>query len=223
VENSLCYLQQILGQKSCGYTMNLHVLNYGGKIMRLYTLSVLIYLFLLAGCTKKPIDYLAEGRKILKTNTTDKNELNKAAEYFKAELKRNPNSLETLANLSNTYDRMNERDSSILIISEKIQTHNDALENLYIFRGMEYFVMSDYDNSIRDFKSALNFNQKNKRVYKMIVTSTIFQKFNHNGTWLGFGKKDVTDIINEVYPKNFVNKPSADEFITGDKINSITE
>jgi tetratricopeptide (TPR) repeat protein len=192
-------------------------------MMKLFNYSIIIFLILLSGCTQKPIDYLAEGRKILKTNTTDKNELNKAAEYFKAELKRNPNSLETLANLSNTYDRMNERDSSILLITEKIQTHKDALENLYIFRGMEHFVMSDYDSSIQDFKSALNFNPGNKRIYKMIVTSRIFQKYNHNGSWLNFGKKDVTNIIDKVYPKDFVNKPSVDEFIIGNKINSITE
>jgi len=191
--------------------------------MKLLIYSTIAFFILLSGCTRKPVDYLAEGRKILKTNTTDKKELNKAAEYFKAELKRNPNSLETLANLSNTYDRMNERDSSIRLITQAIQSHNDALENLYIFRGMENFIMNNYDGSIQDFKSALSFNSRNKRVYKMIVTTMIFKKYNHEGSWLSFDKKDVANIINEVYPKDFSNKPSADEFISGNKLNSITE
>ena len=191
--------------------------------MKFFNNCIIIFLILLSGCTQKPIDYLAEGKKILKSNTMDKTELNKAVKYFKLSLEKNPNSLETLANLSNTYDRMNERDSSIHLITGTIQSHKDALENLYIFRGMEHFVMQDYDGSIQDFKSALKFNPKNKRIYKMMVTSIIFQKYNQNGSWLSFGKKDVANIIDKVYPKDFANKPSVDEFITGNKINSITE
>ena len=191
--------------------------------MKFFNNCIIIFLILLSGCTQKPIDYLAEGKKILKSNTMDKTELNKAVKYFKLSLEKNPNSLETLANLSNTYDRMNERDSSIHLITGTIQSHKDALENLYIFRGMEHFVMQDYDGSIQDFKSALKFNPQNKRIYKMMVTSIIFQKYNQNGSWLNFGKKDVANIIDKVYPKDFANKPSVDEFITGNKINSITE
>jgi tetratricopeptide (TPR) repeat protein len=192
-------------------------------MMKFFNYCIIIFLILLSGCTQKPIDYLAEGKKILKSNTMDKTELNKAVKYFKLSLEKNPNSLETLANLSNTYDRMNERDSSILLITGTIQSHKDALENLYIFRGMEHFVMQDYDGSIQDFKSALKINPQNKRIYKMMVTSIIFQKYNQNGSWLSFGKKDVANIIDKVYPKDFANKPSVDEFITGNKINSITE
>jgi len=187
--------------------------------------TVLTYLILIVtliffnSCANKKIDNLKEGKAIFDAaDKTGKNENRKeefriAIRYFKAELNDNPNSFETQIYLSEAYGRLSEPDSAILVLNRAIEFHNKETAHLFAARGVEYLNKHDYENSVGSFEEALKYDTNDRQLYKMIVQSKLKQRYYINGAWLNFDKGDLANIINEVYPADYKNKPSVDEFI----------
>jgi tetratricopeptide (TPR) repeat protein len=146
-------------------------------------------------------------------NENRKDPLLKAVDYFKAELKNNPNSFEAQIYLAECYGRLSEPDSAIIVLNKAIESNNKGTANLFAERGVAYLNKHDYDSSTRDFENALKYDSTDNQLYRLIVHSRLSQRYYVNGTWLKFEQGDISSIINEVYPVVYKNKPSVDEFI----------
>ncbi len=86
---------------------------------------------------------------------------------------------------------------------------------LYHSRGLEKFIKNNYGEAIEDFRTALQFTDSSEQIiYKNIVYSKLWQKYYRNEKWLKFEKKEIADLIREVYPKNY-KTPTVEEFIKG--------
>jgi len=180
---------------------------------------LIVILFLIYGCTDKVIDNMKEGKLILSAvekpgkNENRKDQLLKAVDYFKAELKNNPNSFEAQIYLAESFGSLYEPDSAIIVLNRAIESTYKQTSRLFIERGIANLNMKDFAGSTRDFEEALNYDSTDNQLYRLIVHSKLSQRYYVNGAWLKFEQGDIASIINEVYPAGFKNKPSVDEFI----------
>jgi tetratricopeptide (TPR) repeat protein len=179
---------------------------------------IVIVLFL-CSCAKKDIDNLKEGKLLFTAadkpgkNESRNDEFKKAVEYFKAELKNNQNSFEAQIYLADTYGRLLESDSSIIVLNKAIESNNKERAQLFIERGIQHLNMKNYTGSTLDFEEALKYDSKDNQIYRLIVHSKLSQKYFINGNWSKFEQEDIVRIINEIYPADINNRPSVDEFI----------
>ena|ERR1035437_73151 len=179
---------------------------------------IVIVLFL-CSCAKKDIDNLKEGKLLFTAadkpgkNESRNDEFKKAVEYFKAELKNNQNSFEAQIYLADTYGRLLESDSSIIVLNKAIESNNKERAQLFIERGIQHLNMKNYTGSTLDFEEALKNDSKDNQIYRLIVHSKLSQKYFINDNWSKFEQEDIARIINEVYPADVNNRPSVDEFI----------
>ena len=172
---------------------------------------ILISLVLSFGCMEQKVDYLKEGEILFVNNQNDKEKIIKSIEYFKQELLENPDSKQAAKYLAIAYSQLSMPDSAQIILSQLIKSQENEMAGLYHLRGMSKFIIKDYDGSIADFENAINEYHGNSEIYKQIIISKIWQKYNNDGVWLEFTTADIAEIIDEVYPTD-IEKPNAEEF-----------
>lgn len=181
---------------------------------KIFIVSVI---FLILGCSNQKINYIDKGKDILKTNTMDKAELLKSIEFFRLELKTNPNSIEALKNIAIAYGKISDHDKSIVELNKAINQNNKSAAELFYLRGMTYFNTKNYEKSISDYETALKYNPNNQKIYRLLFTSKLWEKYNENGEWKTFERSDVQNLIDEVYAESSL-KPTYEELIDVTKI-----